>query len=648
MSSVVITLMGKGGRTFPSGIIAADVADSFGIERTHDLVGLRIGTALFDLQSPVGHGGNAFPVYLSDDSPDSRFFYWHSFCHIMAQALKRRYPEIKLGVGQASQNGFYCDFQNKEPLAQEEFSEIEEEMRRVILADFYFERIEVSPEEALRMLTSSQETLKLELLEEFSSDEKKISFYKTGEFVDPGMGPYVLSTKIKGYFKLLDITDVYWRGDRSRQVLQRIYATAFLRREDLSDRLSSIEEAKKRDHRKLGRELDLFSVNDDVGSGLLLWHPRGAVIRQLIEEYYRKQHQKSGYDFVYTPHLGKSDLWKTSGHFEFYQESMFPGMDFEGEKYHLKPMNCPMHVQIYKSKLRSYRELPVRFTEWGTVYRTEGSENLLGAITVRGFTQDDAHIFCSREQIDDEIDRILELSLEVLHDFGFSDFHLFLSSRPEKKMGKNDEWSFAEKVLKDALERSGEVFSVREGGGAFYGPKVDICVNDALGRQWQLSTIKIDCSLPEAFGLAYVGEDGREHRPLIVHRALFGSIERFLAIIIEHYAGHFPLWLAPVQAVVLPVAQVHNEYSRGVVRQLQEAGLRCELDASNNTLNYRIRAAQLIKAPCMVIIGDKELGSGSLAVRAGTGDTREFSTLGEFVEYLRGVVNSKSEYAHSS
>lgn len=638
MSSVVIKLMGKGGRTFPSGVVAADVASSFGIERKHDLLGLRIGNVLFDMQSPVRSGGIAQPVYLSDESSDVLFFYRHSLSHIMAQALKRLYPEIKSGIAQVSENGFFNDFETKESLTLEDLSTIEEEMNRIVLADFFFERLPVTPEEARMLLTNNRETLKLELLDEFFNNEKDLSFYKTGEFFDLSTGPQVLSTKINGYFKLLDIADVYWREDRKRQMVQRIYAAAFLRKEELIACLSSMEEARKRDHRKLGRELDLFSVNSEVGSGLLLWHPRGAVIRQVIEEYYRKQHREAGYDFVYTPHLAKCDLWRTAGHLDFYQDTMFPPMEFENQMYYLKPMNCPLHIQIYKSKLRSYRELPVRFTEWGTVYRFEGSETLHGASRVRGFTQDDAHIFCTREQIVEEIDRVLELCIGMLNDFGLSDFHLYLSSRPARKLRAEVDWSIAEDALKDALERSGEIFTVREGSGAFYGPKIDICVRDALGRQWQLSTIQFDVHLPAAFELAYVGEDGREHRPFMIHRALFGSIERFFSILIEHYAGHFPLWLAPVQVVVLPVSQAHNEYSEGVVKQLQEAGLRCELDVSNNTLNYRIRAAQLMKAPCMVVIGDKEMNSGSLAVRAGTGETAEFASQGEFLEYIRSVL----------
>jgi len=445
------------------------------------------------------------------------------------------------------------------------------------------------------------------------------------------------------HFQLLDVAGAYWRGDERNKMLQRVYGTAFLRKEDLEAYLEKLEEAKKRDHRRLGRELDLFSTQpESVGSGLVLWHPKGAMVRHLAEEHCKEKHLAGGYDFVYTPHIGRASLWETSGHLGFYAENMYAPIDIEGQQYYLKPMNCPFHVKIFGSRTRSYRDLPLRFAEWGTVYRFERSGVLHGLTRVRGFTQDDAHLFCRPDQMPEEIDRVLDFSLSLLQDFGFETFHLYLSTRPAERVGADAMWNASEGALEEALKRSGLPYSVNEGDGAFYGPKIDIYVHDALERPWQLSTIQFDFNLPERFDLHYVGEDGAEHRPYMVHRALLGSMERFFGVLIEHHGGAFPAWLAPVQVAVLPIAERHQDYARSVQRRLLEAGLRAELDDSSNTLNYRIRGAQTQKVPYMLVVGDREVEADRVAVRLRTEEDLGALTLDDFLELALQRVETKA------
>jgi threonyl-tRNA synthetase len=446
-------------------------------------------------------------------------------------------------------------------------------------------------------------------------------------------------------FKLLDVAGAYWRGSEENKMLQRIYGTAFLNKDDLKQHLWKLEEAKKRDHRKLGKDLDLFSVNhENVGGGLILWHPKGGLMRHLIEEHCKNKHLSSGYDFVYTPHIGRSKLWKTSGHLDFYQEGMFAPIEVEGQEYYLKPMNCPFHCHIFAADIRSYRELPYRFAEWGTVYRFERSGSLHGLTRVRGFTQDDAHLFCRADQMPEEIDRVLDFSLNLLKDFGLEEFHLYLSTRPEKSVGTDEDWEAAEDALREALKRSKLPYSINEADGAFYGPKIDICLNDALGREWQLSTIQFDFNLPERFELSYIGEDGKEHRPFMIHRALLGSIERFFAVLIEHHGGIFPVWLCPLQAVVLPIAEQHHEYAQMVVNTLTNAGLRVELDASNNTLNKRIRNAQTQKVPFMIILGDKEVENQEVTIRLRTGENLEDKSMDGFLKFAADAIELRQKF----
>ena len=616
-------------------------------DHAKDAIGLRVGDLLFDLESRIDSTTDssfqASVIKLKDDTTDTKLLYRHSFSHILAQAVKRLYPSTKLAIGPAIDSGFYYDFDVDQPFTPEDLEKISVEMRTIIKENHRFERIDMTVDEARTLLQERGEHYKLELLEEFAGRGEAITFYKDGEFVDLCKGPHVRYTNQVKHFKLLDVAGAYWRGNEKNKMLQRIYGTAFLTKEDLEQHLWQLEEAKKRDHRRLGKDLDLFSSNaETVGGGLILWHPKGGLIRYLIEEHCKEKHLKGGYDFVFTPHIGRAQLWQTSGHLDFYKDGMYAPIDIEGQEYYLKPMNCPFHVQIYKSSVRSYRDLPLRFAEWGTVYRFERSGTLHGLTRVRGFTQDDAHLFCRPDQMPEEIDKVLHFSLNLLRDFGFTDFHLRLSTRPEKRVGTDENWEAAESALRGALERSGLPFKVNEGDGAFYGPKIDVYLYDALQRAWQLSTIQFDFNLPERFDLGFVGDDGKVHRPYMVHRALLGSMERFFGVLIEHHGGAFPLWLAPTQAVVLPIAERHTDYGLEVVAALKEAGLRVDIDASNNTLNYRIRHAQTQKIPYMLVVGDREAEERKAAVRVRTGDDLGPLSVDEIVKLFRERIAAKA------
>jgi len=630
-------------RAVPKGSVVRELVGSiFGQKAADGLLGVRVGDELIDLQSKVTSGGKIKLVYLKDDSPEARAFYRHSFSHVLAQAVRRLFPGVKLAIGPATAEGFYYDFDVAEPFTPEDLEKISAEMAKIVKEDYPFERQDVSLDEARKILSSQGEVYKLELLEEFAGRGEQISFYKDGDFLDMCRGPHVRATSAVKAFKLLDVAGAYWRGDEKRKMLQRIYGTAFLKETDLKDYLWQLEEAKKRDHRRLGRELDLFSINHEaVGGGLILWHPKGGLIRHLVEEHCKDRHIQGGYDFVYTPHIGRAQLWQTSGHLEFYKENMYAPIDIEGQEYYLKPMNCPFHVHIFKSSIRSYRDLPLRFAEWGTVYRFERSGTLHGLTRVRGFTQDDAHLFCRPDQMPQEIDQVLQFSIGLLRDFGLTEFHLLLSTRPEKRVGSEENWDAAEQALKAALDRSGLPYSVNEGDGAFYGPKIDIQLKDALSRPWQLSTIQFDFNLPERFDLNFIGEDGHHHRPFMVHRALLGSMERFFAVLLEHHGGNFPVWLSPVQVMILPIAERHQSYAEQLEKSIREAGLRVVLDASSNTLNYRIRNAQNQKVPFMVVVGDKEVEANQVSVRLRNGQPFEDKTLSGFLSFAQSKVAAK-------
>ncbi len=541
----------------------------------------------------------------------------HSAAHVMADAVLRLFPGAKMGIGPPTQDGFYYDFEVSRPFTPEDLEQIETLMKGAIAGGFPFEREELDASEARDMF--ADQPYKLELIEGLA-DAETLSIYRHNGFVDLCQGPHVENTGQISAVKLLTVAGAYWRGDEHRPMLQRIYGTAFESEEELSGHLERLEEAERRDHRTLGRQLGLYSVHDEIGPGLIVWHPNGGRIRSIIEDYWKNLHYRLGYDVVYSPHIGRAALWETSGHLDFYRESMYAPMDVDEQEYFLKPMNCPFHIAIYRSTLRSYRELPLRFAELGTVYRYERSGALHGLMRVRGFTQDDAHIFCRPEQLEDEIGGVLDLTFELLRDFGFEEYSIALSTRPEKFVGEEEMWDHATSSLRGALESKRLPFTIDEGGGAFYGPKIDIHITDALGRAWQCTTVQFDFNLPERFDLTYQDDQGGRQRPYMVHRAILGSMERFLGVLIEHYGGSFPLWLAPVQAVVIPIADRHLEYANQVSETLKAGGIRVEVDDRSERMNLKIRTAQMMKVPYMLVVGDREAEAGAVAVRLRDGE----------------------------
>lgn len=558
----------------------------------------------------------------------------HSSAHILAQAVKELYPTAKLAIGPAIEDGFYYDFDFDRPFTPEDLEAIEKRMAEIVKRNLPIIRKELSREEAINLFTGKGEDYKLELINALSGDEP-ITVYEQGDFADLCRGPHLRYTGKAKAFKLLSIAGAYWRGDEKNKMLQRVYGTAFPTKDELKAHLDKLEEAKKRDHRKLGKELDLFSINDEAGGGLVLWHPKGARIRKAIEDFWRDEHYKAGYELVFSPHIARLDLWKQSGHWDFYRENMYSPMDVEGFEYELKPMNCPFHIMIYNSSMKSYRDLPIRLAELGTVYRFERSGVLHGLMRVRGFTQDDAHIFCTREQLGSEIDRVIDFVLYILRTFGFSEFEAYLSTRPEKFVGAPVVWDEATEALREGLERHNLSYKVDEGGGAFYGPKIDLKIKDSIGRSWQCSTIQVDFNLPEKFDVNYIGEDSKRHRSIMIHRALMGSLERFFGVLIEHYAGAFPTWLAPVQALVMTITDKHISYADGVLEKLRKAGIRAEIDKRNEKIGYKIREAQMQKAPYMLVIGDKEMENKGVAVRKRNGEDLGFMDIDGFTSVVR-------------
>ncbi|MCL0069636.1 threonine--tRNA ligase [Dehalococcoidia bacterium] len=565
----------------------------------------------------------------------------HSAAHVMAEAVQALFPDVKFGIGPTTEDGFYYDFELPRPLTPDDLSVVEEKMRGSIAADASFAKQEVT-KEAARPIFHSQ-PYKLELIDEL--DGETVTIYRQGSFTDLCRGPHLASTGELKAFKLLSIAGAYWRGDERRPMLQRIYGTAFETESELADHLHKLEEAAKRDHRKLGRELDLFTIHEGVGAGLVLWHPGGGCVRVLIEDYWRKLHYEGGYEIVFTPHIGRAQLWERSGHLDFYRDGMYSPMDIEGQDYYVKPMNCPFHIMIYKSQTRSYRDLPLRWAELGTVYRYERSGTLRGLMRVRGFTQDDAHIFCAPEQVEGEILRVLDFSLNLLRGFGFEEFKFELSVRdpgtPEKYAGDDVMWEQAEASLVAALEARNLPYERIEGEAVFYGPKIDIKIKDALERMWQCTTIQFDFNLPERFDMAYIGEDGKGHWPYMIHRTLLGSMERFLGILVEHYGGAFPVWLAPVQVKVIPIADRHLDYAQQVGSQLRDEGLRVEVDDRKERMNLKIREAQLAKVPYMLITGDSEVQDSTVTLRLRSGENLKGESLEVFKDRVRNVIMSK-------
>jgi threonyl-tRNA synthetase len=561
----------------------------------------------------------------------------HSASHVMAEAILSLFPDAKFAIGPAIEEGFYYDFDLPRPLTPEDLPVIEKKMGEIIKADLPFTRRELAKKEAEKLFAS--QPYKLELLEEIPDD--KVGTYQQGNFVDLCRGPHVNSTGEIKAFKLMSIAGAYWRGDEHNAMLQRIYGVAFDSQPELDSYLTRLEEAKKRDHRKLGKELDLFIVPEEIGGGLVIYTPRGGRIRTTIEDFWRQEHFANGYEILYTPHIGLSKLWETSGHLGFYKENMYSPMTIDEQEYYLKPMNCPFHILAYKSKVRSYRELPLRWAELGTVYRYERSGVLSGLMRVRGFTQDDAHIFCTPEQMNSEISEVLRFSLYMLNTFGFRKYKVYLSTRPADAIGSEQMWKDAEDALRRVISENKLDYEVDEGGGAFYGPKIDIKIEDALGRLWQATTIQFDFNLPERFNMVYVGADGKEHRPYVIHRALLGSWERFFGLLIEHYAGAFPVWLAPVQVKMIPVADRHLEHAHKVMAVLKSRGVRVEVDDRSERMNLKIRQAQLEKIPYMVIVGDKEAADNSVSVRRRSGEQLPTQPLASFLETLTAEIANK-------
>ena len=577
--------------------------------------------------------------FINFDSKEDRETYRHSTSHIMAHAVKELFPDAKLAIGPATDEGFYYDFDINRPLTPEDLSLIEKKMSKIIKQGNPFMRKIVSREEAIEMFKKKGEDYKVELLKEITDEE--VSLYEEGGFVDLCRGPHIGSTGQVSAFKLLSIAGAYWRGNEKNKMLQRVYGTAFLEEDDLKKYLDFLEEVKKRDHRRLGKELDLFSMGEEIGAGLIIWHPNGALIRRTIEDFWLNEHYKAGYKILYTPHIAKLNLWQKSGHLDFYKENMYSPMEIEGVDYEIKPMNCPFHIHVYKTSLRSYRDLPIKYAELGTVYRYERSGVLHGLLRVRGFTQDDAHIFCREDQIEDEILSVLKFSLFILRIFGFEHYDVYLSTRPEGYVGSLENWERSTDALRRALELKGISYEIDAGEGVFYGPKIDIKVKDSLNRPWQCSTIQVDFNNPERFDMTYRGSDGKEHRPIMIHRALMGSLERFFGILIEHYAGVFPLWLAPVQIEVLTIAERHADYAVALSEKLRSEGIRSELNLDNEKIGYKIRNATVRKVPYLIIIGDKEVSEKKVTVRKRTGENIGPFTTDEFIRIIKNEVDSR-------
>ncbi|MFH0840274.1 MAG: threonine--tRNA ligase [Candidatus Omnitrophota bacterium] len=562
----------------------------------------------------------------------------HSASHIMADAVKELHPDVKLGIGPSIEDGFYYDFDRKDAFVPEDLAKIEAKMREIISKDDKFTCEEMKKQDAIAFFKKTGEKYKVEIIQELEGD--KITIYKHGKFTDLCKGPHVNSTGEVKSFKLLSIAGAYWRGNENNPMLQRIYGTAFSSDKELAEYLKFVEESKKRDHRKLGKELELFTIQDNIGAGLVLYYPKGAMLRSIIEDFIKKEHFKRGYEFVRSPHIMKSDIWVQSGHYEYYKENMYI-FKIESQEFAIKPMNCPGHMLVYKSRVRSYRELPIKLFELGDVYRHEKSGVLHGLLRVRGFTQDDAHIFCLREQVEDEIIKVIDFVKDVMDIFGFKDMDIEVSTRPSKYIGKVEDWERAQAALINSLKRKKLNFEICEGEGAFYGPKIDIKIKDALKRPWQCATIQCDFALPERFDLKYTSQDGKEERPIMLHRVILGSLERFIGTLIEHYAGEFPLWLAPVQMVLIPISDKQNEYAEILREKFSKEDFRVEIDKRDEKMQKKIRTAELEKVPYMLIVGGKEAKADSVSVRSKKSGDLGILRIEEFVKKIKEEVNKK-------
>ncbi len=597
----------------------------------------RVDGQMLDLDTPLDSDLEVQPVYAG--SEEALDVLRHSAAHLLAHAVLDLFPGTQTGIGPAVENGFYYDFLREAPFTPEDLEKIENRMRELSEKDFPIKRQSFSKEEALARFKELGQNLKVELIQEKAGE--RVSIYGQEDFIDFCLGPHVPSTGYIKHFKILSASGAYWKGDEKGKQLQRIYGAVFFTAKELDDYLVLLEEAKKRDHRKLGPELDLYSFNDQLGGGLILWHPKGSAIRTAIEDHWREEHRKAGYELLYSPHVAKLDVWRTSGHTEFY-DALYPAFEREGIEYQLKPMNCPFHIMVYNSRQRSYRELPLRWAELGTVYRYERSGVLHGLMRVRGFTQDDAHIFCRQDQLEEEIKSTIALAIKFLTTYGFDEYEVYLSTCPEKYCGALGDWERATDALKKAMEAENLDYEVDEGAGVFYGPKIDIKIKDALGRSWQCTTIQLDFNLSERFDLHYVGEDGKFHRPFMIHRALLGSLERFFGILIEHYNGSFPLWLAPVQVTIIPIADRHNDYAESLFQNFRNEGMRAEVDRRREKMGYKIRDAETHKVPLILIVGDREVAQKKVSVRIHTLGDRGQMGVNEFLEKTWELIKNKA------
>ena len=644
VASIKVRLPDGSVKEVPKGTTALDIAKSISPRLADAALVAKTNGDLIDLGRPLEKDTDL--RFLTEKDPEALAVYRHSSAHLMAAAVLELFPETKLGHGPATENGFFYDFYREKPFTPEDLEKIEKKMQELVRQNLPYAREFLPHNEGLERFKNEGDFMKCHFIEQFTRPDEKISIYKTGKFLDFCRGPHIPSTgKIKA-FRLLNIAGAYWLGDEKNPQLQRIYGTSFFSKKDLDDFLHKQEEAKKRDHRVLGQQLDLFSIQELAGPGLIFWHPKGGIIRKEMEDWMRNEYIKRGYSLVYTPHVARRQLWQTSGHEGYYAQNMFDVMELDDAEYRIKPMNCPFHILIYKDSLKSYRDLPVRLGELGTVYRYERSGVMHGLLRVRGFTQDDAHIFCTPEQIENEIADCVEFARDVLRDYGFDQFVTELSTWDPAQgasfVGSQEQWKLATSSLERVLKRMGIEYKTIPGEGAFYGPKIDIKLVDAIGRLWQLSTVQFDFNLPQRFELEYVAEDGSRKQPLMVHRALYGSVERFFGVLIEHYAGAFPVWLSPVQAVMIPIAERHVEYAEKVAGQLRAAGVRVNVDARNEKMNAKIREHAMQKVPFLLVVGDKEAETGKVNVRTRGKEKTEDLPAAEFVEKIRKLIAEKT------
>jgi threonyl-tRNA synthetase len=645
-NTITLTLPDGSQRDYPAGATGRDVAASIGKRLAADALAIKVDGQVRDLARPIE--SDATIEILTWDSPDGKQVFWHSSAHVMAQAVQEVLPGTKVAIGPPIEEGFYYDFDPPRPFTPEDLERFERRMAEIVAEDAPFVRHECTTEEARQIFAKMNEPYKLEILKKVDDSGDQVSYYTSSRFLDLCRGPHIPSTGRIKALKLTNIAGAYWRDAEGNPQLQRIYGVTYPDRKALEEFIKRKEEAEKRDHRRLGKQLKLFSIQEDSGAGLVLWHPKGAFIRRVIEEFWYRRHQESGYELVYSPHIARLRLWDISGHTGFYSDNMFPPFEVENNPHQLKPMNCPFHILIFKSELRSYRDLPLRWAELGTVYRFERGGVLHGLLRVRGFTQDDAHIFVRRDQVEEEIARTVDFCFSIYAAFGFTDIDVFLATRPAKAIGEETDWLMAQEALKRALESRGQKYQIDEGGGAFYGPKIDMHVRDAIGRRWQCGTIQFDFNLPERFDLNYIGADGKHHRPVMVHRALMGSLERFFGILIEHYTGNFPVWLAPQQAAILTVSEKVADYAARLESELKAHGVRVYADLRPEKIGMKIREAETDKIPYMLVVGEKEAQSGQMAVRGHGGIDLGNKSLQQVVELIKNQDKPADYIGHAT